>query len=261
VRGIHFVEPEGYDLPARDVPGAVASPGVTSRLVSPPGFPLWLLRRRLPVGAHLTWSGDGGDEAVYVVRGALDVDGRVCPAGGCVVVEAGATPTVTASADAELVHVGHRAPDGDDSGSGATHGVAGTADHASAVVHVVGPGGTFARVEPGRTSRYYADSTCPGCDITVLLTGRDEPYVSAAHSHSSDELIHVLEGELVVGRTVLGPGSTVAVAAGRRYGFRSDGFRFLNYRPGPSEMTTRRDAPPRQEGGAVNGFEEVMDLR
>jgi quercetin dioxygenase-like cupin family protein len=253
VRGIHFVEPEGHAPAPGDAElGAAASSDVTSRLVSPPGFPLWLLRRHVPVGESLTWSGAGGDEAVYVVRGELELDGRRCPAGGCVVVEAGATPAVRASADAEVVHVGRRA------GAG---GGAATTSRSGEAVHVVGPGGTFARVEPGRTSRYFADSTCSGCDITVLLTGRDEPYVSAAHSHSSDELIHVLDGELVVGRTVLGPGSTVAVSAGRRYGFRSDGFRFLNYRPGPSQMTTRPDGPPIPEGGEVHGFEPVMDLR
>jgi hypothetical protein len=165
-----------------------------------------------------------------------------------VVVEAGAVAHAVAGPEgATVVHTGRWSP--------VAHGKAG--GH----VHVVGPGGTWAREEPGRASRFFADSTCPTCDLTLLYTSRGGEYRSAPHSHSADELIHVLAGQIVVGRNVLGPGATVAVAADRRYAFHSPGFAFLNYRAGPSAQTVGRSAAPVPEGGEVHGFTPVMDLR
>jgi len=96
-----------------------------------------------------------------------------------------------------------------------------------------------------------------------MYTSRSERYESAPHSHSQDELIHLLDGEIVLGSYRLGPGDTLAVAADRRYRFNSGdaGFGFLNYRRGPSVQTIDPAAPPRVEGGAANGFELVNDLR
>ena len=125
----------------------------------------------------------------------------------------------------------------------------------------VGPGRWFAWDGDGRATRYFADSECDTCDITLFVTGRDHEHVSPIHSHSSDELIHVLTGSITVGRRVAGPGSTLAIRAGQRYGFKSDGFCFLNYRPGPATMTVGRDEPPIEEGGRAHGFDAVMDLR
>ena len=71
----------------------------------------------------------------------------------------------------------------------------------------------------------------------------------------------MLAGELVLGRRVLGPGATLAVEADRRYGFRSAGFRFLNYRAGPSTLTRAGDGAEVAEGGRASGFTPVMDLR
>ena len=247
-RGVFFVQPSEAEVPTREPDGHRVDGAADRRLVSPPDFPLWLLRGRLEPGTALAWDGTQGDECASVLDGELSVDGRVCPAGGALVVEAGAVVRATAGPDGvTVVHCGRWVPAG--------HGKAGGG------VHVVGPGGTWARDEPGRVSRFFADSTCPTCDATLLLTSRAGEYESAPHSHSADELIHVLEGEIRVGRTVLGPGATVAVAADRRYGFRSPGFAFLNFRAGPSAQTVERGAPAVPEGGEVHGFTPVMDLR
>jgi hypothetical protein len=129
-------------------------------------------------------------------------------------------------------------------------------------VHVVGPRGTYAAIEPGRDTHYYADSTCPTCRLTLLYTSRTGEYVSETHSHSTDELIHLLWGEVRLGSQVLRPGDTLAIDADRRYGFRSgpDGFGFLNYRREASQQTIARGSEPRMEGGLVNGLAPVMDL-
>lgn len=242
MRGTFFVE-------AADAPGGAYGPlghdvrgDVVARLVSPEDFPLWLVRAELAPGASLAWDGRG-DEAVYVVEGEIEVDGRACPAGGAAIVESGVGAEVRAPGGAAVVHVGSHAP----------------APAIGRTVHVVGPGGTWASVGDGRDTRYFAESECETCEITLFFTGRSHEYVSAPHSHSADELIHVLDGELQVGRRVLGPGSTVAVSADRRYGFRSPGFGFLNYRPHVATIT--RDGETMEEGGRAHGFDAVMDLR
>lgn len=230
----------------------------TSARVSPDGFGLWLLRTQLAAGSAIEWDGTGGEQGVHVVAGELELDGRRCPEGGALVVEHGARGRAVALVDAEVVHEG-RSPTTEAAGPGPGDrpGRIGRAPE----IHVVGPGGTYARVEPGRSTVFFADSTCDGCALTLFLTGRDAPYESAPHSHSADELIHVLAGELVLGRRVLGPGATLAVEADRRYGFRSSGFRFLNYRPGPSTLTRAADGATVAEGGRASGFTPVMDLR
>jgi hypothetical protein len=118
-------------------------------------------------------------------------------------------------------------------------------------------------IEVGGTSQcYYADSTCPTCRITVLSVGRSFAYESAPHSHTEDELIHVVAGGIHVGRRRLGPGDTIAIAAGARYGFHGDdeGFVFVNYRRDASQQMWGRATSPRMEGGVVNDMTPVMDL-
>jgi len=206
----------------------------------PDDFPLWL--ERFEVGTVM-WNVHHGDEAVYVLEGAVDVDGHGCPAGGAVIVEAGVPATLTAPVDASIVRMG-------------THEISARVGRR---VHVVGPGGTWAKVDDERTTRYFADSGCATCDVTLFVTGRVHEHVSAPHSHSADELIHVLEGEIVVGRRHLGPGSTIAIAAGQRYGFRGEGFSFLNFRAHAATLT--RDHVEIAEGPLAHGFEPIMDVR
>ena len=219
--------------------------GIEARRVSPHEFSLWLVRAELAAGDAISWDVEHGEEAVYVVDGSVEIDGRSCPAGGAAILESGVPARLVATSGARIAHMGRR--DGTNAGG--------------AEVHVVGPGGTYARVGEGRDTRYYADSECPTCDVTLFYTGRSQAHVSAPHSHSSDELLHVLDGEIVVGRRHLGPGTTIAIHANRRYGFRSDGFGFLNYRSGLATMTGDRSAPPIEEGPRAHGFDLVMDLR
>jgi hypothetical protein len=222
----------------------------TSVELSPPGFSLRLVAGVLGRDSALRFGTDHPDEVLYVRSGSLDVDGRECPAGGAVIVEAGVPAEVRASEAADLLHF--QIADGD----------VPNAPRSGHLVHVVGPGGTWAAPsEPNRETRYFADSTCDSCRATLLLTGRSTGYESPAHSHSQDELIHVLHGELQLGAERAGPGATLAIAKDVRYRFRSEGFLFLNYRRDASYQTLARDQPPVLEGGAVHGFTPVMDLR
>ncbi len=246
---------DGVDEPGWLAPTVVLDGQAESALMSPPDFPLWLVRGTLSAGAALEWTLPHGDEVVYVLAGELEHDGRVCPTGGTVVVESGVAARATAIGETQVLHFGpvDPTPPSEFAGAPEPHG------HS---VHVIGPGGTYAAVEERRDTRYYMDSTCPTCRATLLYTGRSDPYESNAHSHSADEIIYVVHGDLQLGAYALGTGDTLSVAKDVRYKFRTEGaFLFLNYRSDGSRQTIDRDKPPIIEGGAVHGFTPVMDLR
>jgi hypothetical protein len=112
----------------------------------------------------------------------------------------------------------------------------------AAGVHIVGPGparGTdVIRPDGSMSAGYYFDSTCGTCDLTLLRTSGVGVIRGSSHSHSQDELIRVLDGELHFGPQVAGAGMTAAIPADQRYAFRASApFTFLNYRAGPSSIT------------------------
>jgi hypothetical protein len=242
---------DGYAAPTCRAAG-----GARSSLVAFDGFGLWAVAGELDAGTTLTWAEDHGDEGVYVCRGALTLDGKVCPAGGAVIIEGQAAASVASPEGAAVVHFGpsDAAPPAD--------GYFGPPAPPPHGAHVVGPGGVYAATEPGRDTRMFADSTCPTCRITLFVTGRDEPYTSSRHSHSADEILYVLRGEVRFGNRRLGPGDAVGIVGGYKYGFRSgpEGFAFLNYRRDASEQTTDGDVP-RLEGGRARGLTFVNDVR
>lgn len=254
--GLDIVDAGASMVLDRHPRGHATTGGVRVREGSPRSFPLWLVVLELDDGGELRWADVHGDEAVYVRNGALEVaDGRRCPTRGAVVVEADAVTSVRAVGPTTVVHVGPHDP------APPTDGINGPAEPGGRQVHVVGPGGTWAVEAPDRDTHYYGDSTCPSCRLTLLYTSRNSTYTSEAHSHSQDELIHVLDGSIRLGNRVIGPGTTLAIAADQRYGFVSDnGFAFINYRRDASTMTTDRTQPPRTEGGEANGLTPVMDL-
>ena len=236
--------------------GHTVDGGARHREASPAGFSLWMLSADLDDGTSISWPAKHGDEAVYVVDGALEIDGRIAPTKGAAVIEADVPVTARALGPTRVVHMGPRdvAPPVD-----GMNGPAATEGHG---VHVVGPRGTYANTTDVSDSHYFADSSCPTCRLTLLSVGRSFAYVSEPHSHSEDELIHVVSGAIVLGSHRVEPGDTLAIAAGARYGFRGDedGFVFVNYRRDASQQMWGRDVPPRLEGGAVNDMTPVMDL-
>jgi uncharacterized cupin superfamily protein len=257
---LEVVPAAGSEAPDNYPPASwTLAQGDRVRRLSPPGVSLWLYDVTLSAGSLLCWGARHGDEALYVLAGSIALAGsreRMVPAGGALIVEAGVACEARLTEPARVLHMGPTDPQPPSSGP---YGPALAEGHG---VHAVGPRGVYARSEVGRDTRFFADSSCPTCRLTLMKTGRDELYVSEAHSHSQDELIHLLSGEITVGRQTLGPGDTLFVGADRRYTFTSGaaGFSFLNYRRDASLHTPVRGGSPMLEGGATHGFAHVGDL-
>jgi len=258
VRKIEIVNPDEVPLQAHyAAPRCRAEGSVQSRSACPPGQSIWMLSAELAANATLCWDARHGDEALYVQRGELTVDGRTCPEGGAVVIEANARPTVTARVATKLMHMGPR-EDAPPAG-----GLYGAPDAGEAQVHVVGPRGTFEAREADRDTHFFADATCPTCRLWLLYTSRSSASESPVHSHSQDELIHLLRGEIRIGSLRAGPGTSVFIAAHQLYHFESgeSGFAFLNYRRDASEMTVKSTGEKLVEAGHARGLTAVNDLR
>jgi len=154
-----------------------------------------------------------------------------------VIVEAGASGTIRAIADSKLVHVGSTTHPSVTEGTGAT----------APGMHVVdSAGGRHVRFDGHPIeNNYFADSTCPSCQIVLFTVSCDEAHTAASHLHSEDEIIHVIEGELQVGPQTVKAGMSVAIPAGRRYGFRTPGaYKFINYRRDASTFTGAPGSDP-----------------
>ncbi|MDE0615635.1 MAG: hypothetical protein OXI32_14570 [bacterium] len=231
------------------------SGGLTARPVSPDGASLWLIAADLDAGTELRWGTEHGDEAVYVRSGSLAVDRRVCPADGAMVVEAGVAASAIAESDTSILHMGpaDSAPP--------TGGLRGPAESENRSVRVVGPGGVWATVDDSQRTRFFSDASAPTNRLWLLASDRPQYFESSAHSHSQDELIHVLRGEIRVGRRVVGAGDTLWVAADRRYKLYSgdDGVHFVNYRRDASVMTSPNYDGPLLEAGESTNMTWVND--
>lgn len=222
-------------------PDITAHGGVSSRVVAFDGCSLWIAHVQLGVGAALAWNGDHGDEALYVVAGELEADGRRCGPDGVVIVESGVATVVRAITRTTVVHFGsvEREPP--------SHGPLGPPDDARHGVHVLGGDGIFVYGDPEAGAVFYADSACPTCRLTLHRDYRGPTTVSS-HTHSQDELIYLLDGEIQIGPTTVAAGDVVLVPALRRYGFRSStGFEFLNYRRDASIYVGRPGEEPMLE--------------
>jgi mannose-6-phosphate isomerase-like protein (cupin superfamily) len=230
-----------YSSGSYGAPNCVASGDVSGALFHPDDFSLWRVEAELGEDAVLEWDTRHGDEALFVVTGAVDWEGRRVGGGSALIVEAGVPAIVHSAGRARVVHFGPEAIDAP------TDGILGAPVEDGRRVHIVPPehapsihfsGGD------GATSVYFCDGTCPTCRITLFLydgSAFSDGYSGASHFHSQDEIIHVLDGELRFGAVIVGPGASIAVPRYLRYSFRTSGpFRYLDYR---ADVSTAVVAP------------------
>jgi hypothetical protein len=211
-----------------------------ARLLSPPAHPLWLVELELGDGGRVEWPERHGDEAVYVLGGAVEVDGRTCPEGGAVVVESGVAAALSAPTGARLAHFGARA----------------AARRAGQTVHVFGPGGQWVsgRLE-GVKAVWFTDSTCPTCRAAFFVVDSPDRFRGPSHSHSQDEIIYLVGGGVRMGAHRYGAGTALSVPADVRYAFDGleGGHRFLNFRADVSYQTNAGGGPLLETAGAREG--------
>jgi quercetin dioxygenase-like cupin family protein len=224
-------------------PNCTSRGGARSALFQPSDYSLWQLAGELDAATELEWRTDHGDEALYVVDGEVEIDGTGVSPGGAVLVEAGAPANLRALKASRVAHFGpvdHEPPSagpfGAPGGEGRHVHVFPTVDAAPSLS------------DPSQSGTYFGDGSCSTCRIAFFVVdGRrsTEGYTSASHTHSEDEIIHVLDGEMHVGPITVRPGMSIAVRANRRYGFRTPaGFRFVNYRRDAATMVRAPDSPP-----------------
>jgi quercetin dioxygenase-like cupin family protein len=240
VAGIE-VDPAATTLDGYAAPACRTSVAVPSAIVRSAASDQWLVTATLPAGTVLEWIADHGDEALFVLDGLLDVPAGAAPVptGGAVIAESGVRTAVTARYDTRVVHVGPGTP------VAPADGPFGEPRAGGHGVHVVGPDGLGGVRDYGDTHAvWFTDGSCPTCRIMFFRVWGPAGRGGPSHSHSQDELIHVVEGDLRVGPVHVPTGSTVAIPADRRYGFRTTAdWSFLNYRRDMSFMTVDPGQP------------------
>ena len=210
---------------AESVPGCFLEGRVESRVFVPKGSELWSASTKMAAGATVGWGNDHGDQAVYVIDGTIRIDGEECGPGDVVIVESGVLRKLEATTPVDLVQFGSHDPEPP------LHGHFGPPEAAHHSVHICRADTVTVQRHPELARELFADSTCRTCRITLFSVKGRTGYKTGSHIHSQDEIIHLLSGELQVGRLTVQDGMGLAVPGNHRYGFqaRSD-FYFLNYR-------------------------------
>lgn len=242
-------------------PNCVARGDVSGALFHPDDFSLWRVDGQLGDDAVLEWDARHGDEALFVVSGAIDCEGRRVGEGSTLVVEAGFRTLARSAGPTRVVHFGPVAQEAP------ADGLLGAPAQDGRSVHIVRPehASSIHFSGDGATSVYFCDGTCPTCRITLFLydgSAFASGYSGASHFHSQDEIIHVLDGELHFGPVTVGPDASIAVPRDLRYSFRTSGpFRYLDYRADVSTAVVTPGSEPVLEtvasltnlGGGGNG--------
>jgi hypothetical protein len=231
---------------------AVVTPDKTQAVAAVPGYagdmqtvayldgdkhPLHLHLHRVAAGQRLRVGPMDADCAVYVWHGAVDAGGWTLGQGSSAVVEHGRS--------LEIVGV-----------DGASEVLTFAAGHPPSAplpgghVHLLPnervPAFTEQRGDHPVAGRMHADSDCPTCAVWLhenqLPPGRPISVEDAAkgiHSHTEDEVIFVLDGQMQLGQKLVGPGTAIAIAADTLYSFNvgPEGLSFVNFRAGmPSDI-------------------------
>ena len=241
-------EAPAYPAPTCEVKGVS-----NGRYANPEGFPLWFVVGEIEAGGEIAWGSLHGDEILYVTDGQLEIDGSICETGGVAIVEANVVATARAVRQTALVHFGPVDPEQPVDGplgppSSENHGV-----------HVHDEHG-ISETDGGDAGHnvFYADSDCPTCRLTLLRNAAGPDTKTPSHTHSTDEMIYLLSGDIQFGSKSVEPGMGLAIVGNYRYAFRSNGgCEFLNYRRDASLYTTDPKGPKLLE--TIQGVRDFME--
>jgi quercetin dioxygenase-like cupin family protein len=219
-------------------------PVTTTAVIGDDERPIHLWKHDMQPGAEVRFTKPAFDHLFYVLDGKVDIDGQTADAGSAIGAEHRCSGIMRAkSGTASLLHF-HRPDDHPEHPT-----------RAGGHVHVIGKEGILRsdRPEYGVKGVLWADSDCPTCHMwlhgTDLATPRGQK--GSLHYHTSDEIIFILSGEMVIGRRRLKPGTALAIDADTRYGFGvgEPGLSFVNFRPRDSfvVLVESGDGKPQNE--------------
>lgn len=192
------------------------------------GQPLHLHAIDLPTGGFLHIEGGAIDKVIYVWRGQVAADDQPLGPGSSIIFERGGKGQITTIEPATLLAF--------------SAGQAAASSHAGGHVHLL-PAERAPRSENlggsvGLGGVMHADADCPTCSVWLhenRFPGGNATRLDAEagiHSHSEDEIIFVLDGEIRLGARLYGPGTALAIAADTLYSFTAGptGLHFANFR-------------------------------
>lgn len=212
---------------AGPLPPGFAGDGQAAAYFGDDGQPLRLHVVELKPGQGVTIGGAAIDKLVYVWRGAVVAGGRALDAGSSLIVEHGSSASLTATEPATLLAFSSAQAPAQPLAGGHVHLLpAERAPRTDSLGGSVGLGGVM-----------HADSDA-GSNEIWLHENRFPPMIerqdaeAGIHSHSEDEIIFVLDGDIRLGERLYGPGTAVAIAADTLYSFTAgpQGLHFANFR-------------------------------
>jgi hypothetical protein len=195
--------------------------------------PVWFYQHDLEGGAELLWDGPDHRHCVYLEEGSAEFEGTSVGVGDAVFIEHRARARLKAgSGGAKIAHFHSSAAQP-------------APERAGGHTHVVGFNAERKPIPANKnpeTVRYLL-ADCETCGLWLHQTGRQEFVHVPVHSHSANEIIYLLRGQIHVGSQTLTPGAAIAVNGDTRYTFKSgdDGLRYINFRPSPSWQTKYDD--------------------
>ena len=213
------------------LPRGYTGDGETLAYMAGDNDPLHLHRHRLRRDEALRVGPLDVDCVAFVWKGGVSAGGWPLAAGSSMVVEHGETLEISGVDDMSEVLTFTAANPGRQARSGGH-------------VHIL-PGEQapfYDEVLNDRPfgARMHADSMCPTCEVWLhenYMGGNPAPPTLEdkkrdIHSHSEDEIIFVMEGQMRLGAKLFGPGTALAVAADTFYNFTVGpaGLRFVNFR-------------------------------
>jgi hypothetical protein len=194
-----------------------------------PREPLHLHTLEIDGGEAIHVEGVGVDKLIYVWSGEVKAGGHRLAKGSSLIVERGSALSVSGSeVGAVVLAFSAAASSAKPLRGGNVHLL--PAQNAPRSDNL---GGTV-----GLAGVMHADADCPTCEIWLhenRFPGRDIPRTgeeAGVHSHTENEVIFVIDGEIFLGSKLYGPGTALAIAADTLYSFTAGpkGLHFVNFR-------------------------------
>jgi hypothetical protein len=228
------------------LPGGYSGTAKATAYFDEPRQPLHLHLLEVQGSESIHVEADGVDKLLYVWSGAVKAGGHPLAKGSSLIVERGAALDVSGSElGAVLLAFSAATAPAKPLPGGNVHLLpAQNAPRSDSLGGTVGLGGVM-----------HADADCPTCQVWLhenRFPGRDIPRSddeAGVHSHSEDEVIFVIDGEICLGRKLYGPGTALTIAADTLYSFTAGpkGLHFVNFRAGKPGDIQYAKGPPMSE--------------